>query len=452
MILVIDNIWSTLMDDLQLKIAPITYATWFNSLKLHEIDKDNAKIVIQVPMQIHKKMLETTYNDIIISTLQEITGIIFDISYVLEEDLEETKEVVDNSIVINNNKYDTNLKSEFTFDNFIVGDTNKFAKMTAYAVAQQPGKLYNPLFLYGKSGLGKTHLMHAIGNYIHDNTNLKVLYTTSGEFRDDFTNITSNDNKEDTFSKANNFKNKYRDIDVLIIDDIQFLVGANKTQEEFFHTFEELHSHNKQIIISSDRSPEDLKSIEERLKSRFAWGLPVDIYPPDFDLKCRIIKSKIKNLDIADKLNEDVIEYMANACDSDIRNLESIINRLVAYTAIYVPKDIDLEFAREALGDRVAKNPYTTNDISMIQKAVADYYEITVEALKGKKRSKNIAYPRMLAMYLSRMLTDESFPRIGLEFGGKDHSTIIHAVDKITKDLKENKKLQEIIDEIKAKL
>jgi chromosomal replication initiator protein len=198
----------------------------------------------------------------------------------------------------------------------------------------------------------------------------------------------------------NYFKNKYRDIDVLIIDDIQFLVGAEMTQQEFFHTFEELHSHNKQIIISSDRSPDDLKLLEERLRSRFAWGLPVDIWPPDFDLRCRIIKDKIKHLTIANQLSEEIIEYMANACDTDVRSLEGIINRLVAYTAMYVPEKIDLDFAREALGDYVTKNIYTTNDISMVQKAVADYYGLTVEVLKGKKKSKNIAYPRMLAMYL----------------------------------------------------
>ena len=459
MILVNTDIWSNFLSILNKKVTPITYNTWFKPLKLYEMDQKNGKIIIQVPMSIHKKMLETSWYDLMISTFNELTGINFDIKFVLEQDIinDKANNSVDNANVINsevieNTKFDSNLRKEFTFDNFVVGDTNKFAKTAALAVAQQPGKVYNPLFIYGKSGLGKTHLMHAIGNYIMDNSNLKVLYTTSDTFRDDYTNITSSSNREDTFNRSSQFKNKYRDIDVLIIDDIQFLVGAEMTQQEFFHTFEELHSHNKQIIISSDRSPDDLKLLEERLRSRFAWGLPVDIWPPDFDLRCRIIKDKIKHLTIANQIDEDIIEYMANACETDVRSLEGVINRLVAYTAMYVPNKIDLDFAREALGDFISKNIYSTNDISMVQKAVADYYGLTVEVLKGKKKSKNIAYPRMLAMYLSRMLTDESFPKIGLEFGARDHSTVMHACDKIALDLKNNKKLQEIINEIKGKI
>ncbi len=239
----------------------------------------------------------------------------------------------------------------------------------------------------------------------------------------------------------------------MIIDDIQYLVGAEKTQEEFFHTFNELHSNNKQIIISSDRSPEDLKLLEERLRSRFTWGLPVDIYPPDFDLRCRILRDKInRGTTIGDKITDEAIEFIANNCDTDVRRLEGAINRLVAYTAMIVPDKIDLEFANEALKDIITKNPYVSNDIASIQKAVADYYKITVDVLKGKKRSANIVYPRMVAMYLCRMLTDQSFPRIGLEFGGRDHSTVIHAVNTIEDDLKENGQLKEIINEIKSKL
>ena len=337
------------------------------------------------------------------------------------------------------------------FDNFVVGDTNKFARTAAFAVAQNPGLQYNPLFIYGKSGLGKTHLMHAIGNYIvENNPNLKVLYTTSDDFRKDYTGIANL--PANSLDYANEFKEKYRNIDVLIIDDIQYLVGAEKTQEEFFHTFNELHGKNKQIIISSDRSPEDLKLLEERLRSRFAWGLPVDIYPPDFDLRCRIIKDKIRHLTLADKMTDEAIEFIANNCDTDVRSLEGAINRLVAYTAMCVPEKIDLEFTNEALKDFITKNIYILNDIANIQKAVADYYKLTVEMLKGKKRSANIAYPRMVAMYLCRMLTDQSFPRIGLEFGGRDHSTVIHACDKIEEELKTDQELKDAVNEIKAKL
>lgn len=453
MILENEDLWSKLLAILQQKINPITYNTWFKPLKLHELDKLKNKIIIQVPMLVHKRMLETSWYTVIEDALTEITGVNFEIEFVLEDEVVDKNKVINNLDILNtensNNNFISNLRKEFTFDNFVTGDTNKFAKTAAIAVAQQPGKIYNPLFIYGKSGLGKTHLMHAIGNYIVENSNLRVLYTTSDNFRDDFTSISSG---EDSFERADYFKSKYRDVDVLLIDDIQFLVGAEKTQQEFFHTFNELHSRNKQIIITSDRSPEDLKLLEERLRSRFAWGLPVDIYPPDFDLRCRIIRDKIKHLTIANMLTDEVVAYIANSCDTDVRELEGAINRLVAYMAVYGPTKITLEFATEALGDYVNKNIYSTNDISMVQKAVADYYGITVEALKGKKKSKNIAYPRQLAMYLARMLTDESFPRIGLEFGGRDHSTVIHACDKIDEDLKGNKKLQEIINEIKAKV
>ncbi len=457
MVLKSDDIWIKVLEIIKKELNPVSFSTWFGETKLYNID-DN-KITLQVPMPLHKRMLLSNYYDLISESFFKATGRERELECLLKDELEtnfnkEIDDIVDKSNVINkeSDNFESNLNKNLNFENFVVGDTNKFARTAAFAVAQNPGIQYNPLFIYGKSGLGKTHLMHAIGNYITENNpKLKVLYATSDDFRKDYTGIAnSNDN---SFDYAKDFKNKYRNIDVLIIDDIQYLVGAEKTQEEFFHTFNDLHGRNKQIIISSDRSPEDLKLLEERLRSRFAWGLPVDIYPPDFDLRCRIIKDKIKRYStLSEKMTEEAVEFIANNCDTDVRSLEGAINRLVAYTAMCVPDKIDLEFANEALKDYIAKNPYITNDIASIQKAVADYYKITVEVLKGKKRSANIAYPRMVAMYLCRMLTDQSFPRIGLEFGGRDHSTVIHAVDKIEKDILENNQLKEIINEIKAKL
>ena len=457
MVLKSDDIWIKVLEIIKKELNPVSFSTWFGETKLYNID-DN-KITLQVPMPLHKRMLLSNYYDLISESFFKVTGRERELECLLKDELEtnfnkEIDDIVDKSNVINkeSDNFESNLNKNLNFENFVVGDTNKFARTAAFAVAQNPGIQYNPLFIYGKSGLGKTHLMHAIGNYITENNpKLKVLYATSDDFRKDYTGIAnSNDN---SFDYAKDFKNKYRNIDVLIIDDIQYLVGAEKTQEEFFHTFNDLHGRNKQIIISSDRSPEDLKLLEERLRSRFAWGLPVDIYPPDFDLRCRIIKDKIKRYStLSEKMTKEAVEFIANNCDTDVRSLEGAINRLVAYTAMCVPDKIDLEFANEALKDYIAKNPYITNDIASIQKAVADYYKITVEVLKGKKRSANIAYPRMVAMYLCRMLTDQSFPRIGLEFGGRDHSTVIHAVDKIEKDILENNQLKEIINEIKAKL
>ena len=451
-----DDIWLQFLDIIKKDLNPVSFDTWFRETKIYNIS--NEKITLQVPMSLHKKMLLSNYYDLIYDSFAKVTGIERDIDCVLIDEIKEKKvkkeknnqQSVDNSQLIHK-EFDNNLNKSLRFDNFVVGDTNKFARTAAFAVAQNPGLQYNPLFIYGKSGLGKTHLMHAIGNYIvKNNPNLKVLYTTSDDFRKDYTGIANL--PANSLDYANEFKEKYRNIDVLIIDDIQYLVGAEKTQEEFFHTFNELHGKNKQIIISSDRSPEDLKLLEERLRSRFAWGLPVDIYPPDFDLRCRIIKDKIRHLTLADKMTDEAIEFIANNCDTDVRSLEGAINRLVAYTAMCVPEKIDLEFTNEALKDFITKNIYILNDIANIQKAVADYYKLTVEMLKGKKRSANIAYPRMVAMYLCRMLTDQSFPRIGLEFGGRDHSTVIHACDKIEEELKTDQELKDAVNEIKAKL
>jgi chromosomal replication initiator protein len=436
---------------------PVSFHMWFDSTKLHEIT-DN-KITLIVPMGLHKRMFLSNHYDLISDAFAEITGVQREIDCLLEDEIvpeaqQLSNTLFDTNVPVNNRveeKHESNLDKNLLFDNFVVGDTNKFARTAALAVAQNPGVQYNPLFIYGKSGLGKTHLMHAIGNYIEENNkDLRVLYTTSDEFRKDYTGISTTDNSVDY---ANEFKNKYRNIDVLIIDDIQYLVGAEKTQEEFFHTFNDLHSKNKQIIISSDRSPEDLKQLEERLTTRFAWGLPVDIYPPDPELRCRIIRDKIKYLNtINDKMTDEAVEFIANNCDTDVRSLEGAINRLVVYTAMVSTDVINLEFVNEALKDYISKNPYVQNDIASIQKAVADYYKITVEVLKGKKRSANIAYPRMVAMYMCRYMTDQSFPRIGLEFGGKDHTTVMHACNKIEEDLKNNSQLKEIINEIKSKM
>ena len=438
------------MSRLEKELAPTTFRTWFKDIKL--INNYNNKLTIQVPMEIHKSILRETYGNLIEDTLFNINNENYELNYITEaENVDALTEVV-NEIEQTNEIWETNLNKNLNFDNFVVGSSNRLAYVSAMSVAQNPGKIHNPLFIYGKSGLGKTHLMHAIGNYITENSHKKVLYTTSDMFMTDFTGIADIANLDNQIEYANNFKNKYRNVDVLIIDDIQFLVGAEKTQQEFFNTFNYLQQSNKQIIISSDKSPDDLKKLEERLRSRFMWGLPVDIYPPDFELRCDIIKLKLRNTTLANMINNDVIEYIANSCTNDVRHLEGTINRLMAYTAMIVPEKIDVEFANDALKDYLNKNIYSNNSIESIQKAVSDYYGITVEDLKGKKKSAKITFPRHVAMYLSRMLTDESFPRIGLEFGGRDHSTVIHSINKIDSELKTNLELKKAIDDIKNML
>ena len=463
-----NKLWESILNEIYPEVNSASFHAWFHDLKLIKI-QDN-KVYIQVPMEIHKRILTTNYYNLIDDAFYKITNHNYDFEFLLKEEIEENhlapdtsqinseseKEKKENVTEVNSEesfeKWETNLIPELNFDNYVVGDSNRLAKTAGMIVAEQPGKVHNPLFIYGKSGLGKTHLMHAIGNYIVAHSKKKVLYTTSEMFKDDYINISNSENKANNIQVAANFKRKYRDVDVLIIDDIQYLVGAEKTQQEFFHTFNALHQANKQIIISSDKSPDDLKKIEERLRSRFMWGLPVDIYPPDFNLRCDIIRSKIKNTSIENKLNEDVIEYIANSCVNDVRHIEGTINRLLAYTAMMVPDRITLDFANEALNDYVNTNIFINNSIGSIQNAVAEYFKISVDDLKSKRRTNTVVKPRHIAMYLCRVETDENLQKIGLEFGGRDHSTVSTAIDKIKEELETNPNLNNILKEIKMKL
>ena len=443
-----DELFSHFLRDIQNQVSDTIYNIWFSKLELLSIV--NNVVTIKVGLQITKKMLGETYKDLINNTFFALTGINYTFNYITEEEVENFVEpVVPEETIEKDIEWTTNLNPKFTFDNYVVGNSNRLAFVAARAVAEAPGTIHNPLFIYGRSGIGKTHLMQAIGNYIKDHSNLKVLYTTSNEFRDEFTGIATSNNK---MGYANDFKDKYRNVDVLIIDDIQFLVEAEKTQQEFFHTFNALHQANKQIIISSDKSPDDLKKIEERLRSRVMWGLPVDIFPPDFNLRCDIIRSKIKNTSIEDKLTNDVIEYIANSCVNDVRHIEGTINRLLAYTAMMVPDKITLDFANEALNDYVNTNIFINNSIGSIQNAVAEYFKISVDDLKSKRRTNTVVKPRHIAMYLCRVETDENLQKIGLEFGGRDHSTVSTACDKIKEELETNPNLNNVLKEIKMKL
>ena len=380
----------------------------------------------------------------------DITGENYEIKIILESEIKQ-KGPINTEEIEKKNKQNLKLKTlnkKYNFDSFIVGDTNKVAYLAAVAVAEKPGNLYNPLFIYGNSGLGKTHLMNAIGNYAEENLNKNVLYITAETFVNDFMSITrKHDEKNIDYIEL--FKKKYRDVDILMIDDIQFLSGATKSQQEFTNTFNSLYHNDKQIIICSDKSVNDLKLLEDRLKTRFNWGLTVNIYPPDIELKKEILRKKIKSQEIAIKIPDDVIAFVASSCGSDIRNLEGALTRLCAYSAIMNEKNITLEFAMEALKDYTDHLLYSTNTVEKIQMQVAEYFHITVEDLKGKKRNKQVAHPRAIAMYLSRILTDETYPRIGLEFGGKDHSTVIYAYEKISKEIRTNKQLDDLIVEIK---
>ena len=452
-----DLIWSKVLNKIKLEVNSIVYATWFANTSLYQIKDETATII--VPMEIHKKHLNESYNKLIIETLYEFTNQIFETNFVLEKEIKQEKEEKEekSSFIPQeekiNFKHSSNLIKSYNFENFVVGNSNKLAHATALAVAETPGETYNPLFIYGNSGLGKTHLMHAIGNYIEDNSNKKVLYVSSQQFIDDFSKISRKDeNNKTNYNYIEYFKSKYRSLDVLIIDDIQFLSTTPKTQEEFFHTFNVLYNDKKQIIISSDRSPNDLKLLEERLKTRFCWGLTVDIYPPEFELRKNILRKKIQASNILPEIKDDVIEYIASNMTSDVRNLEGAINRLMAYSLMMGYNEINLPMAVEALKDMINKGTSEKTNILKVQKAVADYFQISVDDLKSKKRSASIAFPRQIAMYLSRSILNESFERIGLEFGGKDHSTVMHSCDKIKNEILNNLEIKNSIEKIKENI
>ena len=446
-------LWNNFLDKVRERISPLSYDTWFKDTKLFKIDKNIA--VIQVPMILHKKHLEENYLDEIEEIFNSITGTNFAFQFKLESELlndDVTSEVNDISTetvgVPYQSSLSANLNDNYTFDSFIVGDSNRFAFTASRAVAEKPGKAYNPLFLYGKSGLGKTHLMHAIGNYIIKNSNKRVLYVSSEQFVNDYIYAVRN-NEKNNFEKIDSFKNKYRNVDVLIIDDIQFLGTATKGQEEFFHTFNQLHDSNKQIIIASDRSVDDLKMLEDRLITRFNWGLTANITPPDFNLRVDIIKKKIAHQEAAEDIPIEVIEYIANINDSDVRQLEGAITRVFAYALMMNKGIVTLDVAVDALKDKVSDRSVYKNDVHRIQRIVCEYFKIDIEDLKGKKKSKDVNYPRQIAIYLSRIMTNESFPKLGTYFGGRDHSTIISAYKKINKDLQTNSQLQTVIGDLK---
>lgn len=335
------------------------------------------------------------------------------------------------------------LNPKYTFDSFVIGNSNRFAHAASLAVAESPAKAYNPLFVYGGVGLGKTHLMHAIGHYIlQNNPKSKVVYVSSEKFTNELINSIKDD-------KNVEFRNKYRNVDVLLIDDIQFIAGKDATQQEFFHTFNALHEANKQIILSSDRPPKEIPTLEDRLRSRFEWGLIADIQPPDFETRIAILKKKadVEGLNIP----HDVMVYIATKIKSNIRELEGALIRITAYSSL-TNKEISVDLAAEALKDIISNKPSKQVTIDLIQDVVANYYNLRVEDFKSQRRTRNVAYPRQIAMYLCRKLTDTSLPKIGEEFGGRDHTTVIHAYEKISEALKEDEALQEAINEITKKI
>lgn len=447
----IDSIWDSFLSHIKNYLTPVLYEIWFSETKLIGLDDKQATIL--VPMDVHKKHLKDDYYGLVEKIFTEVTGSNFKFEFLTPEEIEKNIIIDTNEIgVPKYDNFESNLDNRYTFENFISGESNKFAKAISLAVAEKPGTMYNPLFIYGSSGLGKTHLMHAIGNYIFENNHKRVLYVTSEKFTNDFFEIYQKNKNKDNYNQIGDFKNKYRDIDVLMIDDIQYLEVSPTIQQEFFNTFNELHINNKQIVICSDRSPDDLKKIEERLTTRFSWGITVNIFPPNYELRMAIIDKKIEGHGITSVFPQEVKEYIANNCTTDIRRLEGALTRVFAYATIMNQSNITLELAIDALKDTFSTSVITKNKAEKVMQVVADHYNLSIEDLKGKKRNSSISMPRQIAMYICRIYVEETLPKIGSIFGGKDHTTVMHSVNKIKTEVQKDKNLEAEIQKILDKL
>ena len=441
------NIWAKTLETIKSELSEVSFNTWIKSCEPISISSDT--ITISVPNSFTQDILDKRYKDLVANSIEVVCSKLYKIEFVIASEAsekEELKETSSNSAsksIVVNDEMSSTLNPKYTFNSFVIGNSNRFAHAASLAVAESPAKAYNPLFIYGGVGLGKTHLMHAIGHYILDNNpSAKVVYVSSEKFTNELINAIKDDKNED-------FRNKYRNVDVLLIDDIQFISGKERTQEEFFHTFNALHDANKQIILSSDRPPKEIPTLEDRLRSRFEWGLIADIQVPDFETRMAILKKKadVENLNVAN----EVMGYIATKIKSNIRELEGALIRIIAYSSL-TNRDVTVDLATEALKDIISKKQGKHITIDLIQDVVSSYFNLRVEDLKSQRRTRNVAHPRQIAMYLSRKLTDMSLPKIGEEFGGRDHTTVIHAYEKISENLKTDDSLQHTVNDITKKL
>ena len=421
----------------------VSFETWIMPLVPIEIEGNN--FILQIGDSFYKEMIEKRYMALIKNSIKKVTSKEYNILIFTEEELKERNnpKKVKETKPVNNVESVGNLNPRYVFSSFVVGNSNRMAHAASLAVAESPADAYNPLFLYGGVGLGKTHLMHSIAQYILEhNPDKKVLYASSETFTNELINSIKNNKNEE-------FRNKYRNIDVLLIDDIQFISQKESTQEEFFHTFNTLHESNKQIIISSDRPPKEIKTLEDRLRSRFEWGLIADIQPPDYETRIAILQKKADTDGLT--VPNEVMAFIAKCIVSNIRELEGALTRIVAYASL-TNQEITIELAENALKDIFSEQSVVQITPELIQEVVANYYNIRAEDITGSKKPKNIAFPRQIAMYLSRKILDISLPKIGEHFGGRDHSTVIHACTKIEKELEKDPSLQKTIIEIEKRI
>lgn len=439
------QLWQKVLETIEPHMTKPSFETWLKPTRPLVIE-DNV-LIIEVPNEFARDWVEGRYTPLLMSSLHDL----------VHEDMELKFVTPKNEHVIIGEKTNTEniiqpsmedtltqmLNPKYTFETFVVGDGNRFAHAASLAVAEAPSKAYNPLFIYGGVGLGKTHLMQAIGHFVlRTLPHYRVVYVSSEKFTNELINAIRN-------NKTQQFRDKYRNIDLLLVDDIQFLAGKESTQEEFFHTFNALHESSRQIIISSDRPPKEIPTLEDRLRSRFEWGLITDIQAPDLETRIAILNKKalLENWNMPN----DVIVYIADQINSNIRELEGALIRVIAYASL-TNRKITIELANEVLKDVISSQKNKKISIPYIQKVVADYFQTDLEEMKAKRRTKSVTFPRQVAMYLSRELTDSSLPKIGGEFGGRDHTTVIHACDKIQDMIKEDPSFDRLVKELILKL
>ncbi|MDF0675693.1 MAG: chromosomal replication initiator protein DnaA [Nitrospira sp.] len=441
-----DTVWQEVLQYIQEKVPKQVYDTWFLPVRLDRIENSTAHI--GVPNKFFGEWLNTHYGSLLaeaMTTARE--GEVMTVAFTVRENgaqLQSESQAIRNaprSPTQAKPRRGIQLNPKYTFKNFVVGAGNQFAHAACMAVAEQPGQTYNPLFIYGGVGLGKTHLLNAIGNHVAEKSDLRIAYLTTEQFTNEVINSIR-------YDKMMDLRKRYRHIDMLMIDDIQFLVGKERTQEEFFHTFNALYEGHKQIVLSSDRFPKDMPDIEERLRSRFEWGLIADLQPPDVETRIAILRKKSEDEGV--KLPEDVIQFLSTTMKSNVRELEGSLVRLGAYASLtgqVITLDLAKSVLRDLIGDK--KKIVTMDDI---QEAVCTQFHVKLTELKSRRRSKTLVHPRQIAMYLCRELTDASYPEIGRQFGGKDHTTIIHACRQVAKSKESDTTLQATIETLKEQI
>jgi chromosomal replication initiator protein len=445
-----EDLWSEVADRLKEALNDTTYRTWFDQVAGGEVSGD--AVVLTAPNDFTRDWIEAHFLGLVQAAVREFTGDERPVRLVVRAEHERERELEGEEVTAQSTSPQVGrvktgyegLNAKYTFDSFVIGSSNRFAHAAALAVAEAPAQAYNPLFIYGGTGLGKTHLLQAVGQYVAEHLSaLTVRYVTSETFMNDFINSLRD-------KRIEGFKTRYRSYDLLMIDDIQFLEGKERIQEEFFHTFNSLYEAGRQIVISSDRPPREISTLEERLRSRFEWGLITDIQPPDLETRIAILRKRVKT-DGIHVPDPQVLTFIASRVSTNIRELEGALTRVVAFSSL-TGRLMTVDLAQDVLRDVFPQGEAAEVSIERIQETVIERFGLSLDELCGEKRSQNIVYPRQVAMYLSRELTDSSLPKIGRQFGGRDHTTVIHATSKIARLIREDRSVYNLVQELTARV